>query len=205
MSQDYIVIAAGIVFLALIVIGLIRRIRKDGIGSVMDDAVVLKVKEIFVKEIGDVLVNAGLEETYEAFKNQVVYTMLDKVREYIDKQGGLIDTITDAIDDDTIIEAIYQAIALSGMEDDIKKAYDTIITNRIKEMESYEEKVAAENAANEAAVALFLEEKISYLQITEIIEDCMKNCAFIESPKLEEVLETEKQVREMVAVRYGNA
>ena len=151
MSQDYIVIAAGIVFLALIVIGLIRRIRKDGIGSVMDDAVVLKVKEIFVKEIGDVLVNAGLEETYEAFKNQVVYTMLDKVREYIDKQGGLIDTITDAIDDDTIIEAIYQAIALSGMEDDIKKAYDTIITNRIKEMESYEEKVAAENAANEAA------------------------------------------------------
>lgn len=151
MSQDYIVIAAGIVFLALIVIGLIRRIRKDGIGSVMDDAVVLKVKEIFVKEIGDVLVNAGLEETYEAFKNQVIYTMLDKVREYIDKQGGLIDTITDAIDDDTIIEAIYQAIALSGMEDDIKKAYDTIITNRIKEMESYEEKVAAENAANEAA------------------------------------------------------
>ena len=151
MSQDYIVIAAGIVFLALVVIGLIRRIRKDGIGSVMDDAVVLKVKEIFVKEIGDVLVNAGLEETYEAFKNQVVYTMLDKVREYIDKQGGLIDTITDAIDDDTIIDAIYQAIALSGMEDDIKKAYDTIITNRIKEMESYEEKVAAENAANEAA------------------------------------------------------
>ena len=151
MSQDYIVIAAGIVFLALVVIGLIRRIRKDGIGSVMDDAVVLKVKEIFVKEIGDVLVNAGLEETYEAFKNQVVYSMLDKVREYIDKQGGLIDTITDAIDDDTIIEAIYQAIALSGMEDDIKKAYDTIITNRIKEMESYEEKVAAENAANEAA------------------------------------------------------
>ena len=151
MSQDYIVIAAGIVFLALIVIGLIRRIRKDGIGSVMDDAVVLKVKEIFVKEIGDVLVNAGLEETYEAFKNQVVYAILDKVREYIDKQGGLIDTITDAIDDDTIIEAIYQAIALSGMEDDIKKAYDAIITNRIKEMESYEEKVAAENAANEAA------------------------------------------------------
>ena len=151
MSQDYVVIAAGIVFLALIVVGLIRRIRKDGIGSVMDDAVVLKVKEIFIKEIGDVLVNAGLEETYEAFKNQVVYTMLSKVREYIDKQGGLIDTITDAIDDDTIIEAIYQAIALSGMEDDIKKAYDTIITNRIKEMESYEEKVAAENAANEAA------------------------------------------------------
>ena len=151
MNQDYIVIAAGIVFLALIVIGLIRRIRNDGIGAVMDDAVVLKVKEIFLKEIGDVLVNAGLEDNYEAFKNQIVYTMLKKVREYIDKQGGLIDTVTDAISDDTIIDAIYQVIALSGMEADIKKAYDTIITNRIKEMESYEDKVAAENAANEAA------------------------------------------------------
>lgn len=151
MNQDYIVIAAGIVFLALIVVGLIRRIRNDGIGAVMDDAVVLKVKEIFLKEIGDILVNAGLEDNYEAFKNQIVYTMLKKVREYIDKQGGLIDTVTDAISDDTIIDAIYQVIALSGMEADIKKAYDTIITNRIKEMESYEDKVAAENAANEAA------------------------------------------------------
>ena len=60
------------------------------------------------------------------------------------------------------------------------------------------------NAANEAAVALFLQKKISYLQITEIIEDCMKNCVFIGNPKLEEILETEKQVRELVAVRYGN-
>ena len=61
------------------------------------------------------------------------------------------------------------------------------------------------NAANEAAVALFLQKKISYLQITEIIEDCMKNCSFIGQPKLEEVLETEQQVRELVAVRYGKA
>lgn len=58
------------------------------------------------------------------------------------------------------------------------------------------------NAANEAAVALFLDRKISYLQITEIIENCMKNCAFIEAPKLEEILETEKQVRELVASKY---
>lgn len=56
------------------------------------------------------------------------------------------------------------------------------------------------NAANEAAVALFLQKKISYLQITEIIEDCMKNCAFIRAPKLEEILETEAQVRERVKI-----
>ena len=58
------------------------------------------------------------------------------------------------------------------------------------------------NAANEAAVALFLEKKISYLQITEIIEDCMKNCAFIREPKLEEILATEMQVRERVESRW---
>lgn len=56
------------------------------------------------------------------------------------------------------------------------------------------------NAANEAAVALFLQKKISYLQITEIIEDCMKNCTFIRAPKLEEILETEAQVRERVVI-----
>lgn len=58
------------------------------------------------------------------------------------------------------------------------------------------------NAANEAAVALFLQKKISYLQITEIIEDCMKNCAYIEAPKLEEVLATEAQVKERVESRW---
>lgn len=60
------------------------------------------------------------------------------------------------------------------------------------------------NAANEAAVALFLKKKISYLQITEIIEDCMKNCAFIDAPKLEEILETEEQVRERIEARYSH-
>ena len=61
------------------------------------------------------------------------------------------------------------------------------------------------NAANEAAVALFLKKEISYLQITEIIEDCMQNCAFIEAPKLEEILETEAQVRERIASVYSRS
>lgn len=59
------------------------------------------------------------------------------------------------------------------------------------------------NAANEAAVALFLKKKISYLEITEIIEDCMKNCAFIGEPKLEEILETETQVKERIESVYS--
>lgn len=57
------------------------------------------------------------------------------------------------------------------------------------------------NAANEAAVALFLQEKISYLQITEIIESCMKSCTWIPAPKLAEILSTEQQVREWVATK----
>jgi len=58
------------------------------------------------------------------------------------------------------------------------------------------------NAANEAAVALFLQKKISYLQIEEIIEDSMKNCAFTGAPGLEDILATEAQVRERVESRW---
>ncbi len=47
------------------------------------------------------------------------------------------------------------------------------------------------NAANEKAVSLFLDRKISYLQITELIETCMKQIPFIENPNLDEILQTE--------------
>ncbi|MEY8333713.1 1-deoxy-D-xylulose-5-phosphate reductoisomerase [Lachnospiraceae bacterium 47-T17] len=54
------------------------------------------------------------------------------------------------------------------------------------------------NAANEAAVSLFLQERISYLQITEIIASCMECCTWVPEPKLEEILSTEAQVQEYV-------
>lgn len=47
------------------------------------------------------------------------------------------------------------------------------------------------NAANEKAVSLFLDRKISYLQITELIEASMNQIAFIDNPNLEEILQTE--------------
>lgn len=47
------------------------------------------------------------------------------------------------------------------------------------------------NAANERAVALFLDRKISYPAITEIIEACMSEAAFIADPTVDEILETE--------------
>lgn len=47
------------------------------------------------------------------------------------------------------------------------------------------------NAANEKAVNLFLNRKISYLQITELIEEAMKHVTYVGSPDLDAILQTE--------------
>ncbi len=47
------------------------------------------------------------------------------------------------------------------------------------------------NAANELAVRLFLDREIKYLEIVEIIEDCMQAHHNIENPSLDQILETE--------------
>lgn len=54
------------------------------------------------------------------------------------------------------------------------------------------------NAANEKAVALFLDGKIKFLQIYEIIEECMKNHTIVKNPTLEQILETEQWVYDYV-------
>jgi len=54
------------------------------------------------------------------------------------------------------------------------------------------------NAANELAVALFLEHKISYLQITELIEKAMDAHKNIACPTLDEVLSTENETYEYI-------
>ena len=58
------------------------------------------------------------------------------------------------------------------------------------------------NAANEKAVAMFLDRKISYLQITEIIEAAMNNCPFIENPDVEQILATEQDVYDFINSRW---
>ena len=58
------------------------------------------------------------------------------------------------------------------------------------------------NAANERAVALFLERKIRYPQITEIIASCMERALFIGDPALDEILETEASVYREIADRW---
>lgn len=58
------------------------------------------------------------------------------------------------------------------------------------------------NAANERAVAKFLDQKIKFLEITQIINECMLHCAYIEHPNLEEILETENAVYEWIESRW---
>lgn len=60
------------------------------------------------------------------------------------------------------------------------------------------------NAANEKAVALFLDKRICFLEIYEIIDSCMKNHKVIDNPSLEEILETEQSVYEQIEVMMEN-
>ena len=58
------------------------------------------------------------------------------------------------------------------------------------------------NAANERAVQKFLDRKIRYLEIPEIIETCMRNHENILHPSVEEILETEREVYEQIESRW---
>ena len=58
------------------------------------------------------------------------------------------------------------------------------------------------NAANEKAVALFLDRKIKYLQIADIIEECMMKHTNIENPSLDSILELEQDVYKYIDSRY---
>ncbi len=58
------------------------------------------------------------------------------------------------------------------------------------------------NAANERAVALFLDRKIRYLQIPEIIQACMESHRNIGDPTVEEILKTEQETYEFIKNRW---
>lgn len=54
------------------------------------------------------------------------------------------------------------------------------------------------NAANELAVELFLNNKISFLDIANIIEDCLNQIEVIDNPSLDEILETESKTHSYI-------
>lgn len=58
------------------------------------------------------------------------------------------------------------------------------------------------NAANEKAVAMFLEKKVGFLDIPKIIKECMQTHKNIASPLLSDILEIEKDVYKFIESRY---
>ena len=58
------------------------------------------------------------------------------------------------------------------------------------------------NAANEKAVAMFLDRKIKFLDIWEIIAYCMEKHQFKKNPQLDEILATEQEVYDMIESRW---
>ena len=58
------------------------------------------------------------------------------------------------------------------------------------------------NAANERAVAMFLDRKIWYLDIPAIIQECMEHHRNIENPSVDEILKTEQETYEFIKNRW---
>ena len=53
------------------------------------------------------------------------------------------------------------------------------------------------NAANEIAVELFLQEKIGFLQMSDLIEQTLTKTVFIQNPSLEDYIQTDTEAREI--------
>lgn len=53
------------------------------------------------------------------------------------------------------------------------------------------------NAANEVAVAQFLNDKIGFLEIAEVVERCMDKISYINHPQLDDYIETDKETRQL--------
>ncbi len=53
------------------------------------------------------------------------------------------------------------------------------------------------NAANEAVVTAFLQDKIGFLQIADVIEACMQKISFVAEPSLEDYIQTDSEARKI--------
>ena len=61
----------------------------------------------------------------------------------------------------------------------------------------------AVNCANEAAVGLFLQEKIKFLDIGDVVNSALQSVDFIEKPTLDDLLETKNAAEEYVGRYFG--
>ena len=60
------------------------------------------------------------------------------------------------------------------------------------------------NASNEIVVEAFLQEKISYLDMTKIIKESLNKISYIASPNLEQLIETDLRTREYTSNKIKN-
>ena len=60
------------------------------------------------------------------------------------------------------------------------------------------------NAANELGVQAFLQSRISFLQISALVEDCLNKVQFVKEPSLDDLLKTDRDTRQK-ANEYINA
>jgi 1-deoxy-D-xylulose-5-phosphate reductoisomerase len=51
------------------------------------------------------------------------------------------------------------------------------------------------NAANEVAVAEFLKDNVGFMEMSDIVEQCLAKITFVESPSLEDYVNTDKETR----------
>ncbi len=59
------------------------------------------------------------------------------------------------------------------------------------------------NGANEAAVALYLEDKIGFYDIYDLVKGAVEAVPFIQNPTLEEILESDRLARDYVATKIS--
>ena len=65
----------------------------------------------------------------------------------------------------------------------------------------YREGFDACQRANERAVALFLDRRIGYLEITDLIRGAMEHHKLVENPNVDEILAAERAAYEWIAER----
>jgi 1-deoxy-D-xylulose-5-phosphate reductoisomerase len=58
------------------------------------------------------------------------------------------------------------------------------------------------NGANEAAVALYLQDKIGFYDIYQLVKGAVESVPFIQNPTLDEILEADRLARQYVAANY---
>ena len=60
------------------------------------------------------------------------------------------------------------------------------------------------NAANEVAVAAFLNEKVGFLEMSDLIEKCMEKVDYIANPSLEDYVQTDEKTRALASELISN-